>query len=184
MFSKAAKKKIKVGIIMVIHPFGRDLRFKPHVHKDGNFVKLRYYIDYKTFHKNWQYNLLNSLRGLIPSNVLDRCFTNYPNGFVAYIRPDKIRGGKGLAKYIAKYVRHPAIANSRIVDYDGEVVKFYYDDHENKRHYVKMKVVAFISAIIQHIPGKNMRLVRYYGMHARNKIRKRSEEHTSELQSH
>ena len=179
MFSEVAKKEIKVGVIMVLHPFGRDIKFKPHVHPivtyggfDGSdeFVKLGSYVNYNVFHKKWQYNLLTALRKYIPKNIIDYCFSNYPKGFVAYIRPDVIWGGLSLAKYIARYVRHPAIAASRIVGYDGRVVKFYYDDHVGKRHFVEMRVEQFIAAIIQHIPEKNMRLIRYYGAHARNQV--------------
>ena len=35
-----------------------------------------------------------------------------------------------------------------------------------------MLVYDFISAIIQHIPDKNERLVRYYGIYSRRKIRR------------
>ena len=49
-FAKTLKKNLEVGIICVLHPFGRDLIFKPHVHavvtnggfaKDGKFVKCK-----------------------------------------------------------------------------------------------------------------------------------------------
>ena len=34
-----------------------------------------------------------------------------------------------------------------------------------------MLVKEFISAVIQHIPDKNFRLIRYYGMYSRRKIK-------------
>lgn len=180
VFSKVAKKEIVAGIIETLHPFKRDIAFDPHVHaiatyggfdKSNKFTRLGYYINYDVLHKKWQYYLLTSLSNHVPQQIIDFCFNNYPNGFMAYLRPDKIWGGKKLARYIARYIRHPAIANSRIISYENRIVKFYYDDHKKKRHYVKMRVEQFIASIIQHVPEKNMRLIRYYGAHSRNQIR-------------
>ena len=96
-------------------------------------------------------------------------YARYQNGFCVYVRKDRISSRKGLAKYIGRYVRHPAIANTRIINYNGEAVKFYWKDHEDKIHYKIMLVHDFISAIIQHIPEKNQKLVRYYGAYSRKK---------------
>ena len=61
---------------------------------------------------------------------------------------------KGLVKYIGRYIRHPAIANSRITAYNKEAVRFYYEDHQGIKHYKIMLAHDFISAVIQHIPKK------------------------------
>ena len=43
--------------------------------------------------------------------TIDRCWTEYPNGLVAYIeKGDVPKGGKGLARYLAKYVVSPPIS--------------------------------------------------------------------------
>jgi len=65
-------------------------------------------------------------------------------------------------------VRHPAIANSRIVDYDGETVTFWYE-RDKKRLYKTMSVEDFITAIIGHIPDKQFKIIRYYGAYSRRK---------------
>ncbi|MEK7114001.1 MAG: transposase, partial [Patescibacteria group bacterium] len=180
MFSKVIGFEVDVGIIEVIHPFGRDLVSKSHVHalateggydSNNKFAGLPRYIDYDTFHKKWQYNLLTALRDLIPQSIIDLCFRKYPNGFAAYIKPERLHSGKRLIKYIGRYIRHPAIANSRIIDYNGRGVTFYYEDHNGKNIQFKtMSVFDFISAIIQHIPERNFRMVRYYGVYSRNNI--------------
>ena len=180
MFSQTIELEVIPGIIEVIHPFGRDLVSKSHVHAlvtDGGynsqnkFVNLGNYISYEAFHKKWKDNILNALRGNgVPKQVIDLCFRKYPNGFAAYIKPDKLHYGKGLIKYIGRYIRHPAIANSRIIDYNGKGVTFYYEDSDGNIHFKTMSVFDFISAIIQHIPEKNFRMVRYYGVYSRNNI--------------
>jgi len=181
VFSNLAKKIIEPGSIEAIHPFGRDIKFQPHVHsivteggftKDGKFISIGNYISYDVLHRKWQYEILNALKKYIPKTIIDEAFRKYPKGFCVYVRPEQIKSSKYLAKYIGRYIRHPAIANSRILAYNGEAVRFYYEDNKKITHYKIMLVHDFISAIIQHIPERNERLVRYYGIYSRRKIRK------------
>jgi hypothetical protein len=112
---------------------------------------------------------LKKLKKLIPQGIVEKDYQKYPNGFCVYVREDRISSRKGLVKYIGRYVRHPAIANSRITAYNKEAVRFCYKDHDENVHYKIMLVHDFVSAIIQHIPEKNQKLVRYYGMYSRRK---------------
>lgn len=150
--------------------------FKPHVHilvteggydSQNKFFNIGKYINYELFRKKWQYNFLIALKGIIPQSVVNYCFREYKDGFVVRINPDRLTKGRNLIKYIGRYIRHPAIANSRIFDYTGTGVSFYYESYQGIKTKT-MKVFDFISAIIQHIPEKNFRLVRYYGIYSRN----------------
>jgi hypothetical protein len=134
VFSDRARENIDVGIVNVLHPFGRDLIFKPHVHnvvteggftKDGRFVSIGRFIPYDEIHKEWQKQLLKALGGFVPDEIIDICFSKYPNGFAAYVKPERINSRKKMLEYIARYVRHPAIADSRIEVYNGEAVRFF-----------------------------------------------------------
>ncbi len=171
-------EKLMPGVIAVVHPFGKDIEFKPHTHclvteggfnQKGKFIHLGEYIPYELFHLLWQEEVLNAFRKYLPKEKIDYFFKKYPKGFYVYVKPERIHSGKGLIEYIGRYIRHPAIANSRIDRYNGEVVRFFYEDHERKIRRRVMKVFDFISAIIQHIPEKHFRLVRYYGVCARRK---------------
>ncbi|MBU3913700.1 MAG: transposase [Nanoarchaeota archaeon] len=177
-FSKVNHREVIPGVIEVYHPFGRDIKHQPHVHmivseggydNEGKFISSGNYIPYNALHKNWEYNILKALRKSLPQGVVEEAYRKYPNGFCVYVRKDRISSRKGLAKYIGRYVRHPAIANARIIAYNGEAVKFYWKDHEDKIHFKIMLVHDFISAIIQHVPEKNQKLVRYYGAYSRRK---------------
>jgi len=177
-FSKVNHQSVTPGVIEVYHPFGRDLKHQPHTHmivteggfnREGKFVSSGNYIPYNLLHKNWEYNILKALRKYLPKGIVELVYRKYPDGFCVYVRKDRISSRKGLAKYIGRYVRHPAIANSRITAYNGEAVRFYWKDHDDKIHYKIMLVNDFISAIIQHVPEKNQKLVRYYGAYSRRK---------------
>lgn len=60
------------------------------------------------------------------------------------------------------------MAQSRILDYDGSYVTYYYERHEDgKRIEEKIHVYEFIKLLIKHIPDKNFKVVRYYGIYAK-----------------
>lgn len=178
MFSHSLKKKVIPGVIGVVHPFGKRMIFNPHVHcivteggfdSKGDFIQLGKYISYDAFHKKWQYEVLTSLKKYLSKELIDFLFMKYPHGFAAYLKPERIKSSKYLARYIGRYVRHPAISNSRIIAYNGEAIKFYWRDHDDKICYKIMLAEDFISAVIQHIPDRHFRLVRYYGVYSRRK---------------
>ena len=177
-FSKVNHQDVVPGVIEVYHPFGRDIKHQPHVHmivteggynKEGKFVPSGNYIPYNALHKNWEYNILKALRKYLPKGIVEEAYRRYPKGFCVYVREDRITSRKGLAKYLGRYVRHPAIANCRITNYNKEAVRFYWRDHDDNIHFKIMLVYDFMSAIIQHIPEKNQKLVRYYGYYSRRK---------------
>ena len=177
-FSKINHRDVVPGVIEVYHPFGRDIKHQPHVHmivteggfdKEGKFVSSGNYLPYNVLHKKWEHNILKALKKHLPKGIVETAYARYQNGFCVYVRKDRISSSKGLAKYIGRYVRHPAIANARIIVYNGEAVKFYWKDHDDKVHYKIMLAHNFISAVIQHVPEKNQKLVRYYGSYSRRK---------------
>jgi uncharacterized protein (DUF983 family) len=176
-------KEVTPGVIAVLHTYGRDMKWNPHVHAlvtEGGFKRNGEWVDvnffpYKSLRKAWQYHLLTNLKKHIGSAHGNRCLINllfeeYPKGF--YVRAkDTIENKKQMIRYIGRYIRHPAIAESRIEHYDGERVTFWYFDDDRNKHHVTMGVEEFISAVIGHIPDRQFKTVRHYGVYARNQRR-------------
>ena len=176
-FSKLLHRNIKVGVIVILHPFGKDMRFQPHLHllvTEGgfdnrrNFIKAEF-IPADGFRKSWQYHILQKLQSCgLPNNLATQMYIKYPNGFYVWLhKRGTIKHPKVIAKYVGRYVRHPAIANSRICYFNGKIVQFYYTDHEDRKVNVTMSVEQFISSLIQHIPPPHFKMIRYYGAYAR-----------------
>jgi hypothetical protein len=96
-------------------------------------------------------------------------YKKYPHGF--YVNAEKrMKDAKGAAKYIGRYLARPAIAEYRIVSYDGKTVHFWYEDHQTgKRVDEKVPVYRFIYLLIQHIAPKHFRMVGRYGLYSRKK---------------
>lgn len=69
--------------------------------------------------------------------------------------------------YIGRYAKRPAMAQSRIKEYDGEYVTFEYEDKRTKEHVLTtFSAEAFLATLIRHIPEKHFRQIRYGGIYS------------------
>lgn len=186
------KVSVGVGSVIVLQTAGRNGHYNPHLHilctsggmtENGRWKSFGY-IEFNILHKKWQYRLLNMLKDNVKSveisREIDRCWKEYPNGFVAHIeKGDVPAGSKGLAHYLAKYVVSPPISLKRIIKYDGEMVRYWYNDHTTgKREETEVDALTFIGRMVQHILPKGFQRIRYYGLQATcraNKIREEIE---------
>lgn len=73
-----------------------------------------------------------------------------------------------LVVYLLKYVSSPPISIRRIDGYDGKNVTYRYEDHRKGEVHKTIPATAFIARMIQHLPPKGFRMVRYYGIDARH----------------
>ncbi len=56
------------------------------------------------------------------------------------------------------------MAESRIIDYDGQYVTFWYQRHEDDVIVIeKLHAYEFIQRLIMHIPEPNFKYIRFYG---------------------
>jgi hypothetical protein len=171
------RAKIEVAVIAVVHTFGRDLKWNPHVHclvaegylENGRLWKKLDYIHYGQLRKSWQFSLLKALKNVLPKGLINKLYKDKNQGFYVHAKT-KMTNAKSASKYIGRYVGRPAIAESRIIAYDGKHVTFWYEKHENKeRVEVTVPVYQFIALLIRHIAEKGFKLVRHYGLYARVK---------------
>ena len=95
-------------------------------------------------------------------------YKEFPNGFYVYAKSN-VSNPKEVMKYVTLYTGRPVMANSRIVDYDGHTVTYFYERHENgKRVVVSLPSFEFIKKIIIHIPDIQFKMIRYYGIYAKD----------------
>ncbi len=120
----------------------------------------------------FQTALLNEMEAKIGSSfkkAKSACYKNHENGFYVYAKPNKCSPNKA-AKYIGRCLGRPVIATSRIDSYDGENVTFHYNRHEDEKLVTEtVPVLDFISRLVQHIPEKHFKQIRYYGIYARHR---------------
>ncbi len=87
---------------------------------------------------------------------------------------DRYEHGRGVATYLARYVRGGPIGNSRLVAFCDGQVSFRYRDHreadaDSGRGRTKLLAVAageFVRRVLEHVPPPGMHTVRSWGLYA------------------
>ena len=180
------KVTLEAGSVVVLETAGRSGHWNPHLHilmTSGGMPPRQQWreVDYFPFtvlHKKWQYYLFTMLKQRVGTRAIkakiDALWRKYPRGLVAYLEEGKVpAGGEGLAYYLAKYVVSPPISLRRILSYDGQRVRYWYNDHKTKRRQEEeVSALTFIGRMVQHILPKGFHRIRYYGLHATCKAKK------------
>jgi hypothetical protein len=180
------KVKLEAGYVVVLETAGRSGHWNPHLHilmtSGGMTPQKRWrevdYFPFKVLHKKWQYHLFTMLKQRVGTRTIkakiDALWRKYAQGLVAYLEEGKVpAGGEGLAYYLAKYVVSPPISLRRILRYDGQRVRYWYNDHKTQqRQEEEVSAFTFIGRMVQHILPKGFHRIRYYGLHATCKAKK------------
>ena len=180
MFSKMNKtENFTPGLICVLHTFGRDLKWNPHIHAliseggAGNITPWRpvKHFDYSFLRNAFRKVLLERLTSRIGPTfrkVKNEMYTKHADGFYVRAKPNLCTPDITI-KYISRYLGRPVIATSRIDTYDGKNVTFHYTRHEdNKTVTETIPALNFIQKLIVHIPEKHFKMLRYYGIYAKH----------------
>ena len=180
MFSKMNKtENFTPGLICILHTFGRDLKWNPHIHDliseggAGNITPWRpvKHFDYSFLRNAFRKVLLERLTSRIGPTfrkVKNEMYTKHADGFYVRAKPNLCTPDITI-KYISRYLGRPVIATSRIDTYDGENVTFHYTRHEdNKTVTETIPALNFIQKLIVHIPEKHFKMLRYYGIYAKH----------------
>lgn len=167
------------GFICVLHTFGRNLQWNPHIHvliSEGGSGNVSVWRSVKHFHyellrNSFRSTLLRNMEKLIGSSfksVKSFIYKNCPNGFYVYAKPS-LCNCKHVIRYIGRYMGRPVIASSRIDNYDGNFVTFHYNRHEDNALITEtIPATEFIKKLIIHIPEKHFKMIRYYGLYAKH----------------
>ena len=172
---KYKKKNLTPAYISVLHTYGRSLIWNPHIHMillDGGIsktgiVKVDFFA-YASFRKRFMKVLLDLLENDIGKdkfrNLKNSLYLDKNNGFYVYAPKSKFKNYIELIKYVTRYLSRPVMAESRIIDYDGTYVTFWYQRHEDDKIVIeKIHAYEFISRLIIHIPEENFKYIRFYG---------------------
>lgn len=167
------------GLICVLHTFGRDLKWNPHIHAliseggAGNFTPWRpvKHFNYTFLRNAFRKVLLQRLTARIGPTfrkVKNEMYTKHADGFYVRAKPNLCTPDITI-KYISRYLGRPVIATSRIDNYNGENVTFHYTRHEDHKTITEtIPALDFIQKLIIHIPEKHFKMLRYYGIYAKH----------------
>lgn len=188
-------KDFTPGLIAVLHTFGADLKFHPHVHLivtagglslDGQrWVKLGhgFLMPQAGLKKRWRYEVTSRVNAAHRAGELTMPeWRPGPKGrltmgmimgqvlkLIWYVMIGTSLKQIGFAvSYIGRYTRRPVIGESRIIRFDDKWVIFRYKDYAQggQQAIKKLRVMDFIARLVRHIPDKHFRMVRHYGIFA------------------
>lgn len=190
------------GIISILHTWGQNLTEHPHIHmivtaggisnKENKWVNSRkkFFLPVKVLSKVFRGKFLSMLKqaycqgdltlvgnslGLQKEkdfkSLLDKL---YDKSWVVYAKKPFGNGGTVL-RYLGRYTHRIAISNHRIVDIEGQKVRFKWKDYadKNKKKVMSLEAAEFIRRFLLHTLPKGFCKIRYYGLIA-NKNKKRN----------
>ena len=167
------------AIMVVIHTFGRDLKFNPHIHlliSCGGLSKCKTkwihnsYLHHLALKETWRYQIITALREAIKSGeikmdpcILDKAYSSAKQWYVHIGK--KLADAKKVVKYIGRYTKRPAIAQTRITSFINNIVTFWYEDHKDKcKINIALPALDFIGKLVAHIHDHHFKQIRYSGL--------------------
>jgi Putative transposase len=92
---------------------------------------------------------------------------------------ERYRHGRGVVKYLARYVRGGPIKDQRFVGFDGQQVTFRYGNHRERdaqgkpqQQEMTLSVDEFLRRWSEHVPLPGVHTVRAWGLYASTQRRK------------
>ncbi len=165
----------KVGVMAVLHTWGSNLSYHPHVHclvtggglsPDGQtWIPARddYLVPVKALSKLFRGIFLARIRRQFEEIHLPKSI--WQKDWVVHCKP-AVQDTRIVLNYLARYIHRVAITNSRIISIDNGKVTFRYKDSKSGAYIKTMTVDAeeFIRRFLQHVLPAGGHKVRYYGL--------------------
>jgi hypothetical protein len=188
----------QLGLTAVLHTWGRNLLFHPHLHcvvtggglsADGDrWVSARqdYLLPVKVMGRLFRGKFLHGLQQLYQRGELSFAGSTealaqpkhfaalrdalYRRDWIVYAKPP-FGSAEHVYRYLGRYSHRVAIANSRLIAMEAGRVRFRYKDyaHGNRIRQMTLSAEEFIRRFLLHVLPKRFVRIRHYGlMAARN----------------
>jgi hypothetical protein len=184
----------RIGVTLVLHSWGSAMTHHPHVHcvvpggglaldsEDWVACKKGFFLPVRVLSRLFRRLFLSALEdayhagrlifyGHLATRVDAMAFQEWlrpcrKQDWVVYAKRP-FAGPEAVLAYLSGYTHRVAIANSRLVAYDGHTVSFGWKDYrakEAKRHKnMTLPVDEFIRRFLLHVLPRGFHRIRYYG---------------------
>lgn len=189
----------QVGFTMVLHTWGQNLLFHPHVHcvvtggglsSDGTrwiATREKYLLPVKVLGKLFRGKFLAALDQAYRDDELDlagstaelsapeawRRFKDgvYKKDWVVFAKPP-FGGPEHVFNYLGRYTHRIAISNHRIVDFADGKVTFSWKDYADgcKKQLMTLDAVEFLRRFLLHVLPSGFVRIRHYGLCASSNV--------------
>lgn len=174
--------KYSPGFFAFLHTFGRPLNFNVHIHviiaeyvvdKNGNLKKFNYF-NYDALSKRFMKILLDKMEKYFGKDKFketkNEMYLKYKNGFYVNNKLEcdnyKFKSIEELIRYLTRYCSRPAMAETRISNYDGVNITFHYNDHKSEQYHEETNsAYEFITKLLRHLLPKGFKSIRSYGFY-------------------
>ena len=175
----------ELGILAVLHTWGRQLQHHPHLHlivpggglrPDGKHWQPcrhpEWFLPVQAVAAAFRRAFDEALRAGAPhlhAQVPDPVWTADWN-----VDVQPAGTGSAVLRYLARYVKRTAISEERILEInDREVTFAYTESHTGRRRECTLTAEEFMRRYLRHVPGAGEHRVRYFGwMHPSAKARR------------
>lgn len=183
----------QIGVTMVLHTWGQNLSFHPHVHcivpggglsSDGcSFVRSRkkFFIPVKVLSKVFRGKLLDLVKKAYAEQTLKFVGTSLPfaeeEAFLALLSTvyaldwvvyckKPFKSPYHVVKYLSRYTHKTAIYNNRLTAMNEATVTFQYRDYKDdgKVKPLTLDAMEFMRRFMQHVLPSGFQRIRYYGI--------------------
>lgn len=191
----SCKHGIKCGIVSVLHTAGSDLKYHPHIHlivsgggldvETGEWKELKgdYLMNHKHLRKRFREKFTEGLQQLHKAKKLKLTgraaldFNSLRTGLqqqdqIVSVQPP-LHDRSAIIKYVGRYTKRACLSEYRIQRVDNGLIGFTFKDYRNsprngpiKEATKQMEHVSFLDRLLQHVPEKGFRMVRYYGLYS------------------
>ncbi|MBZ4654914.1 MAG: putative transposase [Peptococcaceae bacterium] len=182
-----------IGVTSVLHTWGQNLSFHPHVHcivtggglsSDGlRFVRSsqKFFIPVRVISKKFRGKFLYLLKRAyfegkmsfyhkaaelsFKSNFLSLVDRLYRNNWVVFAKKP-FKTPAHVVRYLGRYTHRVAISNSRIQSFDGQSVSFSWKDYKDnaKSKVMTLEAVEFTRRFLLHVLPDRFVKIRHYGL--------------------
>jgi len=180
------KLEANIGFISVLHTWGSNLSYHPHIHiillagglnKQNEFVQATgdYLFPFPAMAKLFKGKFMHHLDQLWTKDQLEfkpmsdlefvkLKYKLYKIKWVPYAKKT-FDNAKFVIEYLGRYTHRIAISNSRIINYDQGKVSFKYKDYKtNKTKVMTLSSQEFVRRFLMHILPQRFVKIRYYGI--------------------
>jgi hypothetical protein len=188
------KHQIKIGIISVLHTAGETKDYHLHVHmivswggisnETKELITIKgNYVNYKFLQEKFRIKFEDELVSLYDNGRLEHKFKDRSE-LLIFLRRINMKNwhihleppmptAEAVIRYIGRYSKRACISENKITEIAEEYISFRHKDYktiglDNKpvERVLKLHYKDFFPRLLQHVPFKNFRLVRYYGLYS------------------
>jgi Putative transposase/Transposase zinc-binding domain len=175
----------QTGVLAVLHTWGQNLQFHPHVHcvvpggglsPDGTrwvASARHFFLPVHVLSRVFRGKFLSGLRAAFNRGALryeadpfDQALSAAAGtDWVVYAKPP-FGGPEQVLKYLARYTHRVAISNTRLLGFEDGMVRFRYKDyaHGKRKRVMTLTAVEFVRRLLLHVLPTGLQRIRHYGI--------------------